>query len=86
MRVTCTTCKAELEIHAGDLKEDSGDGSYPTTYYYNAHVVTSEITWATQTLQKKFYSTLINYVQSITTLSKIYRGWLFLFNETVIQK
>lgn len=35
MRVICKTCEAELEITAGDLKEQPGDGPiYPTTYSY----------------------------------------------------
>ena len=35
MRVTCKTCKAELEIQAGDLKKIPGDRPFdPTTYSY----------------------------------------------------
>ena len=35
MRVTCKTCKAELEIQAGDLKKNPGEQPfYPTTYSY----------------------------------------------------
>lgn len=35
MRVTCKTCKAELEITAGDLKEEPRDRSIdPTVYSY----------------------------------------------------
>jgi len=35
MRVTCEICEAELEIYAGDLKENPGDRPFdPTTYSY----------------------------------------------------
>lgn len=35
MRVICKTCEAELEIQAGDLKENPGARPFdPTTYSY----------------------------------------------------
>ena len=77
MRVTCKVCEAELEIDGFDLKNtDESKEFWNSTYFFICPCCRKKNRIKFSDLSHDVCSYLKSQSKKLTTLDKIYRGWL----------